>query len=244
MYPQTRVFDPVNETADFALPLTSPYVEVDTTAAAVNADATALALVPGGYSAVYYFSKTAGANKITLLCPSGWTTPSGLDTDFDLPGSDQAVLLTWIVLYNAVRKVITVLNTEFTPSAFPLGFFQAFAGGVNPNTNTFIANSLGTGVTAALRYAIGVPWRHQQSLVYVSLNGLSDAQGLVITLFKNGVATGAAVTVPALGTGRFVISNQVDFDAADDFDINCTVGAGGTAARVSVVVTGDYSTSP
>lgn len=104
-YPQTRVFDPIRFSANFVIPGEAVDLEVDTTAAGV------LATMPNvRYSFYNHFYKVnAGVNPITISPPQGWTTPSGLNVPFVLPGSNLAGIGSWGVLFDAVRKEVRLV---------------------------------------------------------------------------------------------------------------------------------------
>jgi hypothetical protein len=104
MYPPSRVFAVLSEVDDFTLPQPSNFIRVNTVADDVDADASALAAVEG-YSAFYFFHVTGG-NNLNLLCPSGWTSPSGFETTYVLAGNH-----TYGVLYDREHLAITLITS-------------------------------------------------------------------------------------------------------------------------------------
>lgn len=91
-------------TASFSLPTTSAYIFIDTTAAEVDIDITSLA-----YSVDHTFLKTStDTNPIVVLCPSGWTTPDGFETDYPLPGSTVGQADVWRVIFDFSRRTVTL----------------------------------------------------------------------------------------------------------------------------------------
>jgi hypothetical protein len=104
MYPPSRVFAVLSFADDFSLPQPSEFIRVNVVVDDVDVDASALGDV-GGYSAFYFFH-VAGGNNCNLLCPAGWTSPSGLDTTFVLTGNH-----TYGVLYDREHKAITLITS-------------------------------------------------------------------------------------------------------------------------------------
>lgn len=104
MYPPSRVFAVQSHADDFALPQPSEFIRVNTVVDAVNVDASALGDV-GGYSAFYFFH-VAGGNACNLLCPTGWTSPSGFETTYVLAGNH-----TYGVLYDREHLAITLITS-------------------------------------------------------------------------------------------------------------------------------------
>lgn len=91
-----------------ALHVTSPYMRVDATAAAIrfnprNAE----------YSLFFILGKIAGDNEViidvTTGGTSGWTTPGGLNTDYTLPGSDGDLALSWLLHVDHRHLTVSVV---------------------------------------------------------------------------------------------------------------------------------------
>jgi lysophospholipase L1-like esterase len=101
MYPPSRVFAVLSFAGDFSLPQPANFIRVSTAGGDVDADADALGDV-GGYSAYYTFT-VVGGNNLNILCPAGWTTPSGTDTTYVLPGN-----FTYGILYDREHQAITL----------------------------------------------------------------------------------------------------------------------------------------
>ena len=104
MYPQSRVFPVLSFADDFSLPQPGEFIRVNVVVDDVDVDASALA-GPEGYSAFYFFH-VAGGNDMNLLCPDGWTSPSGFETTEVLPGGH-----TYGVLYDREHSVITLITS-------------------------------------------------------------------------------------------------------------------------------------
>jgi len=104
MYPPSRVFAVLSFADNFLLPQDGAFIRVSTVADDVDADASALGDV-GGYSAFYFFH-VVGGNDLNLLCPSGWTSPSGFETTLVLAGNH-----TYGILYDREHLAITRITT-------------------------------------------------------------------------------------------------------------------------------------
>jgi hypothetical protein len=103
-YPQSRVFAVLSFPDDFALPQPGVFIRVNVVVDDVDIDATEIAGALG-YSAFYFFH-VAGGNNANLLCPTGWTSPSGFETTHVLAGNH-----TYGVLYDREHSAITIITT-------------------------------------------------------------------------------------------------------------------------------------
>lgn len=126
-YPQTRVFNPSPLFSgpvpiDIHTPSESPYVCFDVSGVSGSILAATLK-----YSVEMTFVSAlwSPGHNLTVICPAGWTTPAGFNTDWVLPGSDAATGA-WVVLYDEPKKLITLISYAAGGSGPTLGLITEY----------------------------------------------------------------------------------------------------------------------